>query len=111
MFQRLLDPEGVGWHSDHSQWGSLPAAAPIVHLNGPLTMTFKHWPSSLIRGKDCPFFAAIGTPGLGPRTFAQVRIGHNLTELWYTRNAVAEFEFTDDKNNITRITEKLWWQP
>ena len=56
--------------SGNVQFADSAAHAPIVHFGGPLTMRTNG--DSLFRGEKTELFAMIGTPGLGPGTFASL---------------------------------------
>jgi hypothetical protein len=49
-----------------------PAAAPVVHLGGPLRLTSEVAPVRLARNVMHDLMLEIGTPGVGPGTFATV---------------------------------------
>lgn len=54
------------------QFAATPAAAPVVHLGGPLQVTFYGEPPTLRAGRDSEFTLVVGTPGIGPGTFASI---------------------------------------
>jgi hypothetical protein len=60
---------------DGFRFGDQAKDAPIVHLDGPLSLKLSCQP--LTRGKSCSFDVAVGTPGLGKGTFAAYRCGKN----------------------------------
>ena len=49
-----------------------PADAPIIHLGGPLGVSFLHEVPSLRRERSTECTLAVGTPGLGAGTFAAI---------------------------------------
>jgi hypothetical protein len=49
-----------------------PATAPVVHLGGLLQVTFYSELPSLRVGRGSEFILVVGTPGIGPGTFAMV---------------------------------------
>jgi hypothetical protein len=49
-----------------------PATAPVVHFSGPLQVTFYSELPSLRVGRGSEFVLVVGTPGIGPGTFAMV---------------------------------------
>ncbi len=49
-----------------------PPEAPIIHLGGPLEVTFYERRPELRRNRATEFMLAVGTPGLGAGTFAAV---------------------------------------
>jgi len=66
-----------------------PAKAPIVHIDGPLTLKPFNVPG-LIRGsKPFEFYAVVGTQGLGEDTFAML----DYTEIRESAKPVVEIEF------------------
>lgn len=62
----LFDTEGV------LQLGSKPADAPIIHLDGPLQITFYANKPTWIGGRSQDTILCIGTRGHGPGTFAMI---------------------------------------
>src|SRR5262249_54534506 len=54
------------------QLADTPAAAPAVHLGGPLQITFYAERPSLRVGRGSELVLVVGTPGVGPGTFAMV---------------------------------------
>lgn len=61
-----VDPTGV------LRFAPRPEDAPIIHFNGPLKMSLRG-KAVLRRGEEPPMFTAmIGTPGVGPGSFAGV---------------------------------------
>ncbi len=63
----LLDSNGV------LQLGSKPAEAPIIHLDGPLHITFYMVKPTWTGGRTQDTVLCLGTPGSGPGTFAMVK--------------------------------------
>jgi len=62
-------------HAGEDRAGSLrfatrPAAGPIIHFNGPLTLDMYHTQQPLMADKTVRLSAAVGTPGWGAGTFA-----------------------------------------
>lgn len=49
-----------------------PQDAPIVHLDGPLTLKPMDNKQVFVRGRSCRFPVMVGTPGLGKGTFTQL---------------------------------------
>jgi hypothetical protein len=49
-----------------------PSEAPILHLGGPLEITFTERRPALRRNRAMDFMLAVGTPGLGAGTFAGI---------------------------------------
>jgi hypothetical protein len=53
-------------------FASKPADAPVVHFDGPLTVTFFGELPTLRIGRTTDFVLAVGTPGRGPGTLAML---------------------------------------
>jgi hypothetical protein len=49
-----------------------PVEAPIIHLGGPLVLTFADHRPTLRRNRTSEFYLVVGTPGLGAGTFAAI---------------------------------------
>lgn len=62
----FLDLKGI------LQFADKPADAPVVHLGGPLSVTFYDELPALRVGRGGEFMLVVGTPGTGPGTFASV---------------------------------------
>jgi hypothetical protein len=54
------------------QFADTPAAAPAVFLGGPLQVTFYAERPTLRVGRSSDFVLVVGTPGVGPGTFAMI---------------------------------------
>jgi hypothetical protein len=54
------------------QLSDTPANAPVVHLGGPLQITFYGELPTLRAGRDGELVLVVGTPGIGPGTFAML---------------------------------------
>jgi hypothetical protein len=63
----LFDTSGV------FQLASKPAEAPVVHLDGPLQITFYGSKPTWTGGRSQDTILCLGTPGSGPGTFAMVK--------------------------------------
>jgi hypothetical protein len=70
----LFDTAGV------LQFGSRPADAPIVHLDGPLQVTFYGAKPTWRGGQSEDTILCVGTPGRGPGTFAMVKYEGTVPE-------------------------------
>jgi hypothetical protein len=76
-----------------------PEKAPIVHIDGRLTMR-PHTRNGLVRGnKPFEFYAVIGTKGLGEDCFAIL----DYTEIPESAKLVAEFAFPG-KEGTTKVS-------
>jgi hypothetical protein len=53
-------------------FGATPAEAPVIHFGGPLQITFSDELPRLRVGRPSEFVLVVGTPGVGPGTFAKV---------------------------------------
>jgi len=53
-------------------FGDKPATAPVVHFDGPLQVTFHGEKPKLMLERDNDVMLAVGTPGVGPGTFAML---------------------------------------
>jgi hypothetical protein len=62
------------------QLADKPGAAPVVHLGGPLQVTFYSELPSLHVGRGTDFVLVVGTPGVGPGTFAEVGYQDTIPE-------------------------------
>jgi hypothetical protein len=54
---------------DPIEFADRPQDAPVVHMDGPMTLKPMDNNQVLIRGTSCPFPVIAGTPGLGKGTF------------------------------------------
>jgi len=66
-----------------------PAAAPVVRFDGPLEITFSGSLPTLRCGRDTDLTLAVGTPGHGPGTFAELYYQDTIPETAYPRVTVA----------------------
>jgi hypothetical protein len=55
------------------QFADKPAAAPVIHFGGPLQITFYGGLPVLRVGRETELVLVVGTPGIGPGTFAMVQ--------------------------------------
>jgi hypothetical protein len=62
------------------QFADTPAQAPAVHLGGPLQVTFYAERPTLRLGRGGEFVLVVGTPGIGPGTFAMVAYQDTIPE-------------------------------
>ena len=54
------------------QFADSPAAAPVIHFGGPLEVTFYGTLPTLRVGREADLTLVVGTPGIGPGTFAEL---------------------------------------
>jgi hypothetical protein len=61
----------VGWDwAGEFVFGATARGAPVVHFNGPLTLDLFHEQEKFLIGSGGTITAVVGTPGVGPGTFA-----------------------------------------
>jgi hypothetical protein len=70
-------PRKIAYSANGDGFGYLlfaerPQDAPIIHLNGPLTLGLQDWKQRLTVGRKANVQIGVGTPGVGPGTFAYV---------------------------------------
>jgi hypothetical protein len=53
-------------------FATTPAEAPVIHLGGPLQVTFEGERPSLRVGRTSELMLLVGTQGVGPGTFAML---------------------------------------
>jgi hypothetical protein len=69
------------WDDDgFFRWGRKPAEAPVVHLDGPLRITFYGTRPTWRAGTTDDAVLAVGTPGVGPGSFAMVKYEGTVPE-------------------------------
>ena len=62
------------------QFASRPEDAPVIHLGGPLQVDFYAERPTLRVGRESEFVLVVGTPGIGPGTFAMVSYRDTIPE-------------------------------
>jgi hypothetical protein len=62
------------------QFADRPENAPVVHLGGPLQVTFYGERPTLRTGRDEELVLVVGTPGTGPGTFAMLNYEGTVPE-------------------------------
>jgi hypothetical protein len=62
------------------QFAAKPADAPVIHLGGPLEITFFAELPTLRVGRDSELMLVVGTPGVGPGTFAMLHYEDTIPE-------------------------------
>lgn len=87
------------------QFADRASEAPIVHLNGPLTLRLAHPRLELPRGQLVipKLMADIGTPGLGPETFASI----SREEIPLSAEPVVEIEFANRSDASKPLTARV----
>lgn len=76
------------------QFAAKPADAPVVHLGGPLEITFFSGLPNLRVGRESEFVLVVGTPGIGPGTFAMLSYMDTIPE---SSKPVAEITYLPAK--------------
>ena len=94
----FLDLNGV------LQFADAPANAPVVHLGGPLEITFYGELPSLRVGRSSEFVLVAGTPGHGPGTFAMLAYMDTIPE---DAKPVAEVTYPPVKPGDPPLKEKF----
>ncbi len=79
-----------------------PAEAPIVRVGGPLEISFDGLPTLRV-GRSSDLFLTVGTPGVGPGTFASLKYDGTIPE---DAKPVAEVHYSPAKNGASPVTEK-----
>jgi hypothetical protein len=64
--------DGKGWRTPSKQFSDQPKDAPVIHLNGPISLLCPH-PPTFVPGKTTNLRIAIGTPGLGAYGWCRAR--------------------------------------
>jgi hypothetical protein len=83
-------PRRIGYVANGDQDGQLlfadrPSEAPIVHLNGPWTLGLQDYRGRLTAGQKSELQIGVGTPGVGPGTFAFVLYRDTIPETAWPR--------------------------
>jgi len=86
------------------QFAEKPADAPVVHLGGPLQVTFYGELPGLRVGRGGEFVLVVGTPGVGPGTFAML---HYLDTIPKDAKPVAEVTYRPAKPGDAPFKEKF----
>jgi hypothetical protein len=86
------------------QLAGKPADAPVVRLGGPLEITFYGERPSLRVGRGTELDLVVGTPGIGPGTFAMLCYQDTIPE---STKPVAEITFPPAKAGGPRLKERL----
>jgi hypothetical protein len=85
------------------QFADTPAKAPVVHLGGPLQVTFFAERPTLRIGRENELVLVVGTPGIGPGTFAMVRYQDTIPE---SAKPVAEITYPPAKPGLPPVRQK-----
>ena len=84
------------------QFAEKPANAPVVHLGGPLEITFYSELPALRVGRGSELVLVVGTPGVGPGTFAMLSYMETIPE---SAKPVAEVTYQPAKPGETPLKE------
>ncbi len=93
----LIDLAGV------LQLADTPRDAPAVHCGGPLQVTFYGGQPTLRVGRDSELVLVIGTPGVGPGTFAMIEYQDTIPE---DAKPVAEVSLPSARAGAPPLREK-----
>jgi hypothetical protein len=85
------------------QLAEKPADAPVVHLGGPLEVSFYAELPTMRVGREGEFVLVVGTPGIGPGTFAMLAYLDTIPE---TTKPVAEVTYQTAKPGDAPLKEK-----
>lgn len=86
------------------RFADAPAKAPVIHLGGPLHVTFRTEGPKMRIGRDADVIVVVGTRGIGPGTLAV--IGYEDT-IPTSANPTAEVTFKPAKDGDAPIKKKL----
>jgi hypothetical protein len=81
-----------------------PTDAPVVHLGGPVLVTFYGSLPTLRRGKSSEFTLIVGTPGLGGGTFANVVYDETIPA---AANPAADVTFPAEKEGGEPVKKRF----
>jgi hypothetical protein len=85
------------------QFADRPADAPVVHLGGPLQITFYAERPTLRIGRSCELDLVVGTPGIGPGTFAMLEYSETIPQ---SAKPVAEASLPPAKAGAPLVRER-----
>jgi hypothetical protein len=85
------------------QFADRPAGAPVAHLGGPLQITFYAERPSLRVGRGAELDLVVGTPGVGPGTFAMLGYEDTIPK---SAKPVAELSLPSAKPGAPPLKEK-----
>jgi hypothetical protein len=82
----------AGFHDEHGVllFADEPRKAPIVHLGGPLSVTFYGQLPKLRQGREDELYLAVGTPGRGPGSLAMLAYEGTIPEKAYPRVEIVD---------------------
>jgi hypothetical protein len=70
------------------RWGRKPGEAPVIHLDGPLQVTFYIGKPTWRAGTSDDTVLVVGTPGVGPGSFAMIKYEGTVPEGKHPKLAV-----------------------
>ncbi|MCI0456273.1 MAG: hypothetical protein L0Z62_04770 [Gemmataceae bacterium] len=79
----------LGDHRGMLQFASRSQEAPVIHFDGPLSMTLQPM-QKLVRGRESELKSGVGTPGLGQGTFVTIMYQGRIPD---QAHPVADIEF------------------
>jgi hypothetical protein len=86
------------------QFADKSAEAPVIHFGGPLQVTFFGEVPSLRVGREEDLYLVVGTPGIGPGTFAMINYQDAIPE---GARAIAAMTLPPVKAGAPPVTEKF----
>lgn len=84
------------------QFAAKPADAPVVHFGGPLEISFYSERPTLRVGREGELILVVGTPGVGPGTFAMLDYEDTIPE---SAKPVAEITYRPAKPGVKPLKE------
>ena len=86
------------------QFAAKPADAPVVHFGGPMEVSFYAELPTMRIGRESEVVLVVGTPGVGPGTFAMLSYLDTIPE---TTKPVAEITYLPAKPGDAPLKEKF----
>jgi hypothetical protein len=84
------------------EFAKTPAAAPVIWCGGPLQITFYGELPSLRAGQGSELVLVVGTPGIGPGTFAMLDYEKTIPK---TARPIVELSFQSSKAGVSPTKE------
>jgi hypothetical protein len=81
------------------------AEAPIIHLGGPLQLTFADHAPALRRNRSVEFSLVVGTPGLGPGTFCAIGYDETIPPSAHPKCEISFPPAGKGANGVKRVYE------
>lgn len=95
----VINGDGFGY----LLFANRPQEAPVIHLNGPWTLGLQDVKQQLTAGRSSRLQLGVGTPGIGPGTFAYVEYPKTIPVDVYPQ---AEITFPNQIRGADPITER-----